>query len=54
MLDLSKLTAINPIDGRYGDQTAELRGICSEFGLMQRRLKVELAWFKALSECENV
>ena len=54
MLDLSKLTAINPIDGRYGDQTSELRGICSEFGLMQRRLKVELAWFKALSECENV
>ena len=54
MLDLSKLTAINPIDGRYQDQTEELRGICSEFGLMQRRLRVELAWFKALSRCEDV
>ena len=54
MLDLSKLTAINPIDGRYQDQTAELRGICSEFGLMRRRLRVELAWFKALSQCEDV
>ena len=54
MLDLSKLTAINPIDGRYQDQTAELRGICSEFGLMRRRLRVELAWFKALSQCEEV
>ena len=54
MLDLSKLTAINPIDGRYQDQTAELRGICSEFGLMRQRLKVELAWFKALSQCEDV
>ena len=54
MLDLSKLTAINPIDGRYQDQTAELRGICSEFGLMRQRLRVELAWFKALSQCEDV
>ena len=54
MLDLSKLTAINPIDGRYQDQTAELRGICSEFGLMRRRLRVELAWFKALSQCVDV
>ena len=54
MLDLSKLTAINPIDGRYHDQTDELRGICSEFGLMRQRLKVELAWFKALSQCEDV
>ena len=54
MLDLSKLTAINPIDGRYQDQTAELRGICSEFGLMRRRLRVELAWFKALSQCQDV
>ena len=54
MLDLSKLTAINPVDGRYEDQTTELRGICSEFGLMQRRVRVELAWFKKLSECEHV
>ena len=54
MLDLSKLTAINPIDGRYQDKTEELRGICSEFGLMRRRFKVELAWFKALSQCEDV
>ena len=54
MLDLSKLTAINPIDGRYQDQTAELRGFCSEFGLIRQRLKVELAWFKALSQCEDV
>ncbi len=54
MRDLSKLTAINPVDGRYEDQTTELRGICSEFGLMQRRVRVELAWFKKLSECEHV
>ena len=52
MLDLSKLTAINPVDGRYEDQTKELRGICSEFGLMRLRVKVELAWFKKLSDCE--
>ena len=54
MFHLSKLTAINPVDGRYEDQTTELRAICSEFGLMQRRVKVELAWFKKLSECESV
>ena len=54
MLDLSKLTAINPVDGRYEDQTKELRGICSEFGLMRLRVKVELAWFKKLSDCECV
>lgn len=41
--------AINPIDGRYFQETSEIRAVFSEFGLMKNRLKVELAWFKTLA-----
>jgi adenylosuccinate lyase len=48
-MDLSALTAVSPIDGRYGSKSASLRGIFSEFGLMQRRVLVEVCWLQALS-----
>ena len=44
-----KLMAVSPIDGRYGDKCAELRGIFSEYGLIRRRVVVECAWLKALA-----
>ncbi len=49
VLPLVSLTAISPLDGRYGRQTAELRDIFSEFALMRERLRVEGAWLIALS-----
>ena len=48
-MDLSALTAVSPIDGRYGSKTAALRVIFSEYGLMQRRVLVEVCWLQALS-----
>ena len=48
-MDLSSLTAISPIDGRYGEKTSELRTIFSEYGLMHHRAIVEIAWIKILA-----
>ena len=48
-MDLSSLTAISPLDGRYGGKTAELRSIFSEFGLMRFRVQVEIRWLQALA-----
>ncbi|MBO9662431.1 adenylosuccinate lyase [Dokdonella sp.] len=46
----SALLALSPLDGRYAAKTAALRPIFSEFGLMQRRVRVELHWLLALAE----
>ena len=43
-MDLSQLTAISPVDGRYGSKTAALRPIFSEFGLIRHRVLVEVRW----------
>ena len=48
---LNSLTAVSPIDGRYGSKVESLRAIFSEYGLIQRRISVEIAWLKAL--CAN-
>ena len=49
-MELSTLTAISPIDGRYGDKTTKLRALCSEFGLMRQRVLVEVRWLQALAD----
>ncbi len=49
-MELSSLTAISPLDGRYGRQTAVLRDIFSEYALMRARVTVEVEWLIALSE----
>jgi adenylosuccinate lyase len=48
-MNLSMLTAISPIDGRYASKVDALRPIASEFGLMRARVEVELAWIKSLA-----
>ncbi|MGH8537063.1 MAG: adenylosuccinate lyase [Gammaproteobacteria bacterium] len=48
-MDLSALTAISPIDGRYAEKTAGLRLIFSEYGLIRYRVQVEILWLQALS-----
>ncbi|MGK0342213.1 MAG: adenylosuccinate lyase, partial [Candidatus Azotimanducaceae bacterium] len=47
--ELSELTAVSPIDGRYGSKTADLRTYFSEFGLIYFRVMVELRWFEYLA-----
>nr|WP_199671318.1 adenylosuccinate lyase [Salinisphaera sp. Q1T1-3] len=48
-MHLTALSAISPIDGRYGTKCADLRSICSEYGLIRYRLIVEIRWFQALA-----
>ena len=49
-MELTPLTAVSPLDGRYAAKLSALRPIMSELGYMQRRVQVELAWFVALSD----
>ena len=49
-MDLSELTALSPIDGRYGVKTAALRPIFSEYGLIRLRALVEVRWLQALAD----
>lgn len=48
-MELSQLTAISPVDGRYGSKTADLRPIFSEFGLIRYRVLVEVRWLQHLA-----
>lgn len=52
--DLSPLTAISPIDGRYRSRASALAPIVSEYGLMRYRVHVEVAWFIHLAACPGV
>ncbi len=51
---VNTLTAISPIDGRYGRQTAGLQAICSEFGLIRYRVTIEVRWLQHLARCEAI
>ncbi len=48
-MELTHLTAISPVDGRYGARLGELREIFSEYGLIKYRVQVEVAWLKMLA-----
>ena len=48
-MNLSALSALSPLDGRYAAKVAALRPLLSEYGLMHRRVQVEVEWFIALS-----
>ena len=48
-MELSSLTAVSPVDGRYGRKTKSLRAIFSEYGLIYHRVLVEIRWLQALS-----
>ena len=48
-MQLSALTAISPVDGRYGSKASELRSIFSEFGLIKFRVVVEVRWLQKLA-----
>jgi len=48
-LPLTALTAVSPIDGRYGSKIAGLRNTFSEYGLIRLRVRVEVHWLKSLA-----
>ncbi|MBZ0095897.1 MAG: adenylosuccinate lyase [Sulfuricella sp.] len=48
-MNLSTLTALSPLDGRYHNKVTDLRAYFSEFALIRYRVKVEIEWLKALS-----
>ncbi len=49
-MNLSPLTAISPIDGRYRSKTEQLDQYFSEFALIRYRVKVEIEYFIALCQ----
>ena len=49
-MNLSPLTAISPIDGRYRSKTEQLDLYFSEFALIRYRVKVEIEYFIALCQ----
>lgn len=53
-MEISTLTAISPIDGRYASKTADLQSIFSEFGLLKYRVVVEVRWLQMLAETPEI
>jgi len=53
-MNLSELTALSPVDGRYAGKTTELRQYFSEFGLIKHRVLVEIRWLQALSKFADI
>ncbi len=49
-MTISTLMALSPLDGRYASKVSALRPLLSEYGLMHRRVQVEVEWFIALSD----
>ena len=48
-MNLTSLSAISPIDGRYAEKTVGLRAIFSEYGLMRYRVIAEVRWLIQLA-----
>ncbi len=48
-MSCNNLTMLSPLDGRYATKVDALREHFSEFGLIRRRLQVEVEWLKALA-----
>jgi adenylosuccinate lyase len=53
-MELNSLTAVSPIDGRYGGKTENLRGTFSEYGLIYHRVLVEVRWLQSLAAHEQI
>ncbi|HHF1624905.1 TPA: adenylosuccinate lyase [Haemophilus influenzae] len=53
-MQLSTLTALSPLDGRYQDKVTPLRAIFSEFGLMKFRVAVEVRWLQKLASTTDI
>ena len=53
-MELTPLTALSPVDGRYASKTQSLRPIFSEYGLIRHRVLVEVRWLQALARHEGI
>lgn len=53
-MELSSLTAVSPVDGRYGDKVSPLRAIFSEYGLLKFRVEVEVRWLQKLATTAEI
>ena len=49
-MNLTSLTALSPLDGRYAGKVEALRRHFSEYGLIRNRVLIEIEWLKALSQ----
>lgn len=53
-MQLNALTAVSPIDGRYGSKVTDFRSVFSEFGLIRFRVEVEVRWLQALAQHSEI
>ena len=53
-MDLSPLTAVSPVDGRYASKTQALRPYFSEYGLIYHRVLVEVRWLQFLANKTSI
>ncbi|ALG67799.1 adenylosuccinate lyase [Beggiatoa leptomitoformis] len=53
-MELTPLTAISPVDGRYHHKTLALQPIFSEFGLIRYRVQVEVRWLQYLASVPEI
>ena len=53
-MELTSLTAVSPIDGRYSSKTGELQPIFSEYGLIRHRVLVEVRWLQQLAASDAI
>jgi len=53
-MNLTSLSAVSPIDGRYAEKTVQLRQIFSEYGLMRFRVLAEIRWLQALASDQGI
>ncbi len=49
-MQVSTLSALSPLDGRYAGKVASLRPIFSEYGLIRARVTVEVRWLQMLAD----
>jgi len=53
-MELTALTAISPVDGRYNAKCKDLRPLFSEYGLIKHRVQVEVLWLQALAAVTDI
>ncbi len=53
-MDLTSLTALSPVDGRYAAKADPLRALFSEYGLIRHRVIVEVRWLQHLAALPGI
>ncbi len=53
-MNMTALTAISPLDGRYAKHTSCLRPLVSEYGLIKYRIIVEIRWLQFLADHSQI